>query len=51
VFTYGKHTAGLLAPNWLRLEVAEDQQFPNTKIYSVFNHAEIEKLIKLALFS
>lgn len=39
-----------MAPNWLRLDVAENDQKPNTKIYSDFDMKEIEKIVKLALF-
>jgi hypothetical protein len=37
LMTNGNNIVGLLAPNWLRLEVAEHDQAPNTKIYSVFD--------------
>lgn len=32
VMTEGKNIIGLMAPNWLRLEVKEGEQIPNTKI-------------------
>jgi len=32
--TKGSQIVGMMAPNWLRLEVKEHEQVPNTKIFS-----------------
>ena len=50
VMIRGNNIVGLMAPNWLRLDVAENDQKPNTKIYSDFDMKEIQKIVKLALF-
>jgi hypothetical protein len=47
----GHNIIGLLAPNWLRLDVKEHEQEPNVKLYSDFNLKEIESVVKLAMFS
>lgn len=34
-----------MVPNWLRLEVKEGEQHPNTKIYSDINRKVLSKLL------
>ena len=44
----GYGLAGMMVPNWLRLDVAEGEQIPNTKIYRDINRNVLLKLLKSA---
>jgi len=43
--TVGNENVGMLACNWLRLDVKEGEQVPNVKIYSVFEQGQAEKIV------
>lgn len=48
VIRSGGESAGMMAPNWLRLEVLENQQIPNTKIYTELDREILVKLLHQA---
>lgn len=47
--TKGTQIVGMTASNWLRLEVGEHEQTPNTKIYSNVDLEESRTIVAEAL--